>query len=90
MRIIQKNSTLRENYYPSRVSMKSANRLQGPRELCADSICSVCNLMQDQVQLKKCKQKCFDENELKINECCRRICPETSTECLEACSQRLF
>jgi len=63
------------------------NPLAGLREGCEDMICSECRLFADAASYRRCKEKCFDENEDEITACCKNMCPDSSVVCNESCTR---
>jgi hypothetical protein len=63
------------------------NPLSGLRESCEDLICSECTLFADASSYKRCKEKCFDENEDEITTCCKNQCPDSNIVCNESCAR---
>lgn len=69
----------------------------GLRESCEDILCpnTKCYTartneegteIRDYTQFRKCKEKCLEEREEDINQCCTRLCPEGTEDCLESCT----
>ena len=75
------------------------NPFFGIRESCEDTICEpICSdhkRMKDWTGYRACKEKCFDDHESDITDCCQRICGNdlvsgpSNTMCMQTCSERL-
>lgn len=76
-----------DTYYAN----ESFEKSYGIRENCEDIVCSDCSYAKskDFDDFKKCKQTCFQEKKNEIEDCCRGMCPNEDSGCLESCKTPL-